>query len=112
MNIEQDAKTATDAQITRPSSAENNPSGDAQTTAPPTPDSATAPVSNRTHLALIHDRNGTWFSVGGLELVALTPEELDELEAGNEHLLDDLPSINLLDVLPAALPEEDSVQWT
>ena len=48
---------------------------------------------------VVHDGDGTWFTVPGLLVSALTDAELDELEAGEENLLDTVPAHPLLEYL-------------
>ena len=64
-----------------------------------------------THTAVIHDGNGTWFIPSSLEISTLTDEELGELEEGNESVLERVPIINLLELLPASFAEDPWIRW-
>ncbi|WP_028652720.1 hypothetical protein [Nocardioides halotolerans] len=61
---------------------------------------------------VIHDGEGTWHAVSALKLVGLLPEELADLEDGDESLLDDLPSRSVLEALQAQNPDLADDIWT
>ena len=60
---------------------------------------------------VVHDGNGTWFSLSGLVLSALTDEEFELLEQGNESLLNAVPKVGLLDALSDAWLQDPAFRW-
>lgn len=92
---------------------DHNDTRNSQDPAAPAPEQPTeADASPKTHLAIVHDGNGTWFEVSGLAVVAITDDELEDLEQGFERLLDQLPAVNLIDILPQAFTDQPYIRWT
>lgn len=79
----------------------------ASPTQQPSPDTAKS-------VLVVHDGEGTWFPVSSLKLVALSPDELEELEEGNEDVLEDRRFWNVRAILDDALGHElgESAEWT
>lgn len=60
----------------------------------------------------VTDGEGTWHSVKALRLVALTSDEVEELEAGDETVLDWCFGLSVEDALKAYMADHEDLHWT